>query len=275
VSRIIAENIDEDKIIDYFLVDTAQEGKFPTDPFPIIESLDLQQLEFDFTKEFGEFSEKRLQKYRTLLSYDEKVIALNSSEHKHNSANAPRVKFSLFHEIAHYVIPEHIEKFYLCSEEDMSEKTAIILETEANRLAADFIYQKNTFTEEANQYSIEAKSIFTLKDKYGVSYESASRRFVERHILPCALVAYGKSSDAEWDVVYTITSPIFKERFFGKVIRDDDNPRIQEIINSVDIRRTISDTISIDIMGEGKRKFDAEYFYNQYRIFALIKPRGK
>ncbi len=273
MSKIMAENIDEDKIIDYFLADTAQEGKFPTDPSLIIESLDLQQLEFDFAEEFGAFSKKRLQRYRALLSYDEKVIALNSSEHKR--ANAPRVKFSLFHEIAHYVIPEHIEKFYLCSEEDMSEKTAITLEAEANRLAADFIYQKNTFTEEANQYLIEAKSIFTLKDKYGVSYESASRRFVERHILPCALVAYGRSQDDEWDVMYTITSPIFKERFFSKVIRDDKNPRIQEIINSMGIEHTISDTVSIDIMGEGKRKFDAEYFYNQCRGFALIKPRGK
>lgn len=122
---------------------------------------------------------------------------------------------------------------------------------------------------------MEAKSIFILKDKYGASCESVARRFVERNLLPCALVTYDKCRGDKWDVIYTIASPIFKERFFSKVIRDDNNQRIQEIINSVGIGDTISDTVSIDIMGEGKRKFDAEYFYNQYRAFALIKPRGK
>lgn len=271
--KIIAENVDEDKIIDYFLATTEQEGMFPTNPSPIISSLNLQQLEFDFSKEFGKSQEKERQNYRALLSYDEKIIALNSSEHK--SQNDSRVKFSLFHEIAHYIIPRHIEKFYLCSNMNMSERTIITFEAEANRLAADFIYQKNTFTKEANQYAIEAKSIFALKDKYGASYESVSRRFVERHILPCALVAYDKDCEGKWDVIYTITSPIFKERFFSKVIKDDENPKLQEVINKLDIKDTIRDTVSIDIVEQGRCKFNVEYFYNAYRAFALIEPRGK
>ena len=160
--KIIAENIKEKMIVDSFLDLTEQRGLFPTNPQPIIERLGLEQLEFDFAKEFSKPSEKNLQDFRAMLSYDEKVIALNSTQKK----NVCRTRFSLFHEIAHYVIPRHIERFYLCSEEDMSARTLMTLEAEANKLAADFIFQKDVFTEEGNQHPIKATSIFTLKNKY-------------------------------------------------------------------------------------------------------------
>lgn len=269
--RIIAEDIDKDRIIDYFLNETSQKGKFPTNPLRIMETLELQQLEFDFVKEFRGSSGKKSEDCRALLSYDEKIIALNSKQAKNECRN----RFSLFHEIAHYVIPEHMEKFYLCSDENMSERTIFTLEAEANRLAADFIYQKNTFTEEANDYSIKSKSIFMLKDKYDASYESVSRRFIERHILPCALAVYDKDKDGNWGIAYTVASPIFKERFFSKIIKDEKNPKIKEIQQTHDIKDSIEDTINIEIVGKGKHEFDVEYFYNKYKVFALIKPKKK
>ncbi len=271
MSKIIAEDINKDKIIEYFLNETGQKGKFPTKPYSIMNVLNLQQLEFDFVKEFSRSASKKSEDYRALLSYDEKIIALNSKHAK----NECRKRFSLFHEIAHYVIPEHMEKFYLCSDEYMSERTIITLEAEANRLAADFIYQKNTFTEEANNYSIKSKSIFMLKNKYDASYESVSRRFVERHILPCALAVYDKNKDGNWGIAYTVTSPIFKERFFSKIIKDDKNPKILEIQQTYDIKDSIEDTVNIEIVGKGKHQFDVEYFYNKYKVFALIKPKKK
>jgi len=283
--RIIAENLNltiED-IVEGLLQTSGTRGKIPTDVNEILGYLDLKQLSFDFMKELDfvpELTEKR--HIRAVLSYNDKIIATYRKLHRNQTV------FSTFHEIGHYVLPEHVEKFYLCNIEDLSFFAKLRLEAEANKLAASLIFQLDHFAVEANSFPLGCNVITDLAGKYGTSFEATARRYVEHHSKPCALVVYDKIEthleDLEFDefpgfkVQYTITSKSFGEKFFTKIWEEKIVPgesSVYEACKKLDVSQIVESKISITIVGKGDLIFDSQLFTNGYKVFRLIYPERK
>jgi Zn-dependent peptidase ImmA (M78 family) len=283
--RIIAENLNltiED-IVEGLLQASGTRGKIPTDVSEVLGYLDLKQLSFDFMKELDfvpELTEKR--DIRAVLSYKDKIIATYRKLHKNQTV------FSTFHEIGHYVLPEHVEKFYLCNIEDLSFFAKLRLEAEANKLAANLIFQLDHFAVEASSFPLGCSVITALAGKYGTSFEATARRYVEQHSEPCALVVYDKIEkhleDLEFDefpsfkVQYTIASKSFGEKFFTRILEEKIVPgesSVYEACKKLDVSQIVESKISITIVGKGDLIFDSQLFTNGYKVFRLILPERK
>ncbi|MBM4278873.1 MAG: ImmA/IrrE family metallo-endopeptidase [Deltaproteobacteria bacterium] len=282
VEKIIAENLNltiED-VVEGLLQASGTKGKIPTDVGEILGYLNLKQLSFDFMKELDfvpEITEKR--DIRAVLSYHDRIIATHRLLHKNQTI------FSTLHEIGHFVLPEHVEKFYLCSAEDLSFFTKLRLEGEANKLAANLIFQIDHFAIEANSFPLGCNVVTDLAIKYGTSFEATARRYVEQHSQPCALVVYDKVEKhvegLEFDelpgfrVQYTITSKSFSENFFTKVLEEEIVPgksSVYEAYRKLDVTQTVENKMSITIVGKGESIFDSQLFTNGYKVFRLIYP---
>jgi hypothetical protein len=282
VEKIIAENLNltVEDVVEGLLQASGTKGKIPTDVGEILGYLNLKQLSFDFMKELDfvpEITEKR--DIRAVLSYHDRIIATHRSLHRNQTI------FSTLHEIGHYVLPEHVEKFYLCSIEDLNFFTKLRLEAEANKLAANLIFQLDLFAFEANSFPLGCNVITDLAVKYSTSFEAAARRYVEEHSQPCALVVYDKVDKhvegLEFDefpgfkVQYTITSKSFSEKFFTKVLEEKIVPEessVYEAYKKLDVTQTVENKISITVVGKGEFIFDSQLFTNGYKVFRLIYP---
>jgi hypothetical protein len=100
------------------------------------------------------------------------------------------------------------------------------MERQANEIAAELVFQGNRFTEEALDSPTSVTTVTDLAPKYGASYESAIRRYAERHVLPCAVIVFDKvhkdvedseSEDSEYRIHYTVTSPVFRKNYYSAV----------------------------------------------------------
>ena len=283
MEKIIAENLDltiED-IAEGLIKASEVKGRIPTDKNGILDYLELKQLSFDFMEEL-ELVPKVPEKkdIRAILSFNDRTIATHSKLHK------KRTTFSILHEVGHYILPEHIERLYLCSMEDLSYYTKLRLEAEANRLAANLIFQVDHFTEKANNYPLECKTITKLAAEYDASFEATARRYVEKHFSPCALIVYEKmneyADDLEFnglpvfEIQYTIASKLFRAKYFTKVLEEKIIPgqsMVYEAYKKLDATKTVEEEISINIIGTGEIIFDSELFTNGYKVFRLVYPK--
>lgn len=263
MSKKIADSYPEkEEILQYLLAETGQYRDHPTKADTIIEFLKLRLVSFDF----AELDNQKLQNGRAILSYNQRAIAINSniSEHK--------INFSKFHEIAHYVLPNHVEKFYFCDNLGMSMLTKSKFEAEANSFAADLIYKGDIFSMESNSMRISFTSIMLLQQKYGSTIESTARRFVERSIYPCLFLVYEKGD--LWKVRYCIFSRPFLEKYLQSrkgSLSDDNN---EDVIRAeLQQNEIIESECRISIKGDREEAFDCEYFNNGYNTLALIKEK--
>lgn len=213
---------------------------------------------------------------RALLARSRKTIFL----HDHMGMQEKRKNFSIFHEIAHYVLPTHKKILNECSWRDLSPAAKKKLEIDANQFAADCIFQLDRFIEEANDSPLTLKTPFKMATSFNSSYEAAFRRYVEENPLPCALVVYKPETfDDEPDTLvvnYTVKSKSFhnfryllpnqtvgpgsieREIFFDRSRDKDDFHRSKLFVNN-----PMTNKVTI---------FPAECFTNHYKVFQLVIP---
>jgi len=263
MNKKIAGSYPEKKeILQYLLKATNQKEELPTNADAIIDFLKLKLVCFDFNK----FEDDRIKDGRAILSYNQRVIAVNST------IGEPRINFSKFHDIAHYVLPKHVEKFYFCRGQDMSPSTKLQYEMEANAFAADLIYKGDIFTIESNSMNISFETVIFLKDKYGSSIESTARHFVECNWHPCLFVVYEK--EEIWKVKYCFFSRPFLEKYLQSekgTFTDDNN---EDVIKAeLQQSQIISSECKLSIKNEREMTFSCQYFNNGYNIFAIIKEK--
>lgn len=254
---------EKDEILQYLLLETGGKEDSPTNPERIIQILKLKLVSFDFI-EFGE----RLEDGRAILSYNQKTIAINAKLSPH------KINFSKFHEIAHYVLPTHIESFYFCKEHDMTIFTQKKFEEEANSFAADLIYKGDIFTIESNSTKISFGSIISLSQKYGSTIESTGRRFIEYSLYPSVFVVYEKKQDT-WGVRYSIFSKSFLHKYLQSetgALTDDDNADV--IKAELQANQIIESECKINFKNEKEETFHCEYFYNGYNVMGVIKEKA-
>lgn len=153
--------------------------------------LDLDIL-YDYVKleRYGQFfqenyvwKKRNLSKdIRAILDVNEKLVIINYNAHEKQQY------FASVHEVGHFVLPWQKDLLYFCSILDLNEKTRKLFEQEANLFAAEILFYSNLFTSESRDLPFGMKSVLILADRYGVSIEATARRYVERSLLPCALL---------------------------------------------------------------------------------------
>ena len=149
-----------------------------------------------------------------------------------------QARFSMFHEIGHYVLPDHVASIMLCSKSDMSYLTQRLHEKQANTFAVNLLFHGKRFTQQANSHAITARSVAELANDYQASFEATVRRLVEKNIRPCMLIVYEKRRmwkmwEEGWDIQYYVQSPAFQHRFIGQWDTAPNNPDVSIIAVSV------------------------------------------
>jgi hypothetical protein len=170
---------------------------------------------------------------------------------------------------------------FLDTTDTLSWRTKVRLEKEANQFAADLIFQGARFTEESLERPLGCQSVIKLAPTYNASYESAIRRYVERHVQPCAVFVYQKSiedegtdlEDVRYQIHYSITSPSFRKKFFSGVTTDEPFREDSEIFQvHGKIGKIVTTELEVNKSGDRSKvwRFETEVFTNGYKIFQLV-----
>jgi hypothetical protein len=214
---------------------------------------------------------------RAALHMGERVVA--------TQAGMPhqRKRFSTFHEIAHCVLPEHHSRLFVDTDRTLSMWTKIRLETEANRFAADLLFQGKLFAEQALHLENSLNTVLALAPKFGASYEATLRRYTETHVTPCAVIVYDKASsredsyveDDDYRIQYTISSGPFRKLYFsGSVKMDAETCKASDLYGPQEywsVGKITEKEIIISSNGKEKWRFESEVFSNGYKIFQFLK----
>ena len=241
----------------------------PTEADKLFKFLGLKRTYFPAKDAQGDDRGDVDQRIRAALDIKKKTVFLSPllAEKQYN--------FTSFHELAHFVLPEHRDTLYQCSQEDISQFAKGKMEYEANAFAADCIFQLERFSEMANNLPREVSSIFQLANLFQSSYESALIRYVERNPLPTALVVYvregGQSEDPPLKVQYSVRSTSFK--YFTSIETNQKVPRredLYELTNVKDVTHIVETPLRVSVLGGKKISFDTVCFTNSYKVFQLI-----
>jgi IrrE N-terminal-like domain len=90
-----------------------------------------------------------------------------------------RRNFQTLHEVGHDVLPWQSALAFADDEFRLSWSTRIKFEQEANQAAAEFLFQRDLFTQMAADYAIGFAGVIELCDKIGASIHAGTRRYAE------------------------------------------------------------------------------------------------
>jgi hypothetical protein len=283
VPRIRAEikpdvDIPPDEILEALLIQAGVAKKLPTDESRLLNFLRLEQMDFDFMHEIDFLNDESKSggEIRAALHLAERVVATQSG------VGEKRRRFSIFHEIAHCVLPEHNLNIFVDNDHTLSWWTKARLEREANRFAADLLFQGRMFSEQALEFDTSVQTVVDLAPRFGASYEAALRRYSEQHVMPCALIVFdktGRSAESfvdedEYRVQYTITSAPFRKAYFSNVRMSEDTCRSGEVSGKEGPLR-VGEIVEKELIVRGDAKetwrFETEVFSNGYKVFQFLK----
>jgi hypothetical protein len=272
------QDIPAEEILDTLLIEAGTAGKLPTDHKRLLDFLGLEQLSFDFMKEveFLDSASKPDGEIRAALHFAKRAVATQSG------MGDKRQRFCVFHEIAHCVLPEHNLKIFVDNDHTLSFWTKARLEREANRFAADLLFQGRLFTEQALNFDTSVRTAVDLAPQYGASYEAALRRYTETHVIPCGLIVYDKVAktddsfveDDEYRIHYTITSAPFRKLYFSGVQMSEEKSKAADIYGPGQpwrIGQISEKELIVESEDKEKWRFQTEVFSNGYKIFQFLK----
>lgn len=267
------------ELVRFLLRESGQVDHDAVNPAELLDYLKLDYLSFDFGRELPQEVQRRVSsgQPRALLSFSDRLVATD------HSLSANQTRFSVLHEIGHYILPHHQHTLYVCDELGMSASTRLAFEQEANAIAADLLFQGERFSLEANSHTPSAAAVKQLAEKYKASFEATARRMVEKHFRPCLLGVFKQDSGRQmvdtaaapsWTIRYCVSSPSFKARFFDRVSGSIPAPLLARVtVPGRDIADSVCEQVHIGApTGGDPRRFNAEFFWNTYNVFCLLTP---
>lgn len=272
-------HLEPQELVEYLLRETGHQQRGQIHPRDLLDYLRLQYLRFDFMTELPKEARDTFvgTTPRAMISFHDRLVATDVS------LNESRTRFSVLHEVAHYILPQHQHTLYVCDKKGMSFGTHLQFEQEANRVAADLLFLGDRFDQESSSRPISALTIKTLAFQFGASFEATARRIAERSYRDCMLVCFSNTSNAilespsnlQWTVHYCIPSASFANRYFQKLT----SGRVPEDVCSAlcvdgrDLERSETIEVTIPVRMEVQPvRFHAEFFYNQYNVFCFLTP---
>lgn len=140
-----------------------------------------------------------------LLSNSEKsdgAIFYNSNDAR------PRQRFTIGHELGHFLLPWHRQSTFECSSKDLSFSSNIEWEIQANRFSAELLMPRALVMKQLRL--ARDPDIFHIKQlakQFETSIEMTARRYVELNEYPCAVI-FSKANK----VRYSTKSEFFEHR---------------------------------------------------------------
>jgi hypothetical protein len=270
--------IEPRELVRHLLRSAEQLERDCANPHELMDFLKLEYLSFNFARELPDEAKKTVAggTPRALLSFADRVVATDES------LDEKRARFSVLHEIGHYVLPHHEHTLYVCDETGLSYATRLVMEKEANEFAADLLFLGDRFSVEANSRQISARTVKELAAKYRASFEATARRFAENNFRSCMLIVFKPEQKPNavdvdaiptWTVRYCIASPAFKTRYFEKVSGMVPPEAVAAVTQpGHDIANSFVRELGITGRAGDESTFRAEFFCNTYNIFCLLTP---
>lgn len=101
----------------------------------------------------------------------------------------PRQKFTIGHELGHFLLPWHRQTSFECTVEDISSRARKDWEIQANQFSAELLMPEALVKSRLHVLrDPELAHIQVLSDQFEVSFEAAARRLVELSDYACAIV---------------------------------------------------------------------------------------
>lgn len=272
--------IEPRELVGHLLRESGQQNRDSINPAEILQFLDLEYLAFDFSRELPSDAQQTVggAKPRALISFNDRLVATDSS------LDNRRARFSVLHEVGHYVLPHHQHALYVCDDIGLSFSTRLTFEREANEFAADLLFLGDRFSVDSNSRSICAGTVKELAERYNATFETTSRRIAERSFRPCMLVVFMKEpsianidvdQSQSWRVRYCIASPTFRATYFESVsgVVPADVVSTLTDCGFLDIADSVIRDVPIEVPNaEFTHTFRAEFFSNSYSIFCFLTP---
>lgn len=271
--------IEPRELVRHLLRSAGQCDRECANPRELLDFLKLDYISFSFATELPEEARRTLggASPRALLSFGDRLVATD------DSLDEKRIRFSVLHEIGHYVLPHHEHALYLCDDIGLTFATRLVMEKEANEFAADLLFLGDRFSAEANSRQISAFTVKELATRYRASFEATARRMVEKNFRPCMLIVFREEHQCDmldvdaipaWTVRYCVASSTFKTRYFEKVTGTVPPDAVAAVTQP---GRDIANGHVCDIgipsrAGGDPMMFRAEFFSNTYNIFCLLRP---
>ena len=122
------------------------------------------------------------------------IIAVNS-----RLREASRKRFTIAHEIGHYVIPHHRLLGNVCDERQIErfETRLNRPEVEANEFAAELLLPSAVLRKRFDLSALSLNQISTIASEFGTSLTATTRSFLSLTNVPCALV-WSAGQRARW-----------------------------------------------------------------------------
>lgn len=199
-----------------------------------------------------------------------------------NLLSPHRRKFSILHEVGHFVLPGHLdslsqeETMLLDDSRSLSDHSVLTVEMEANQFAADCIFQLSRFTDDVSGHSLEWSNVSDMANVYDASLVSTARRWVETSRRPCALLVFVPVSDGKsisLGYSYAITSTSFRRRYFTRLTEFTlgEGSQVYRVFRDISGHTDLVETLQVDI-GEERHKFELMLYSTQFGVYALISP---
>ncbi len=119
----------------------------------------------------------------------------------------PRQRFTIGHELGHFLLPWHRQTSFQCTAEDISSRSKTEWEVQANQFSAELLMPALLVKRRMLQLKEpELAHILQLRDEFATSFEMTARRVVELSDYACAVV-FSKDNI----VRYSIRSEFFTE----------------------------------------------------------------
>lgn len=126
-------------------------------------------------------------------------------------------RFKQLHEVTHDILPWQGELAYADDAMTLSWRTHKRFEREANQGGAELLFQRELFTQMANDHKIGFPAVLELANQFGASYHASFRRYVETHRAPMAGLVLERSPCSREPVAYrrkeAVNSKSWAERY--------------------------------------------------------------
>jgi hypothetical protein len=272
--------IEPRELVNYLLRESGQFERNSVNTADLLDLLGLQYVSFNFDLELPLEAKQTVgdARPRALISFDDRIVATDSE------LDENRTRFSILHEVGHFVLPRHEHSLYVCDDIGLSLATRLVFEKEASEFAADLLFLSDRFSLEANSRPITAATVKELAIKYSASFEATARRMVEKSFRPCMLIVFKKtppqsgeelSRPPVWSVRYCVAAATFKTQYFES-ISGAVAPEVAAIVTAPTRDIANGYRIEINVRSPGQPSesgFSAEFFSNTYNIFCLLTPK--
>jgi hypothetical protein len=272
--------IEPRELVAYLLRESGQFERESLNTADLLRLLGLAYVSFNFALELPQEAKQTVDnaRPRALISFGDRIIATDSE------LDEKRTRFSILHEVGHFVLPHHEHSLYICDDVGLSRSTRLVFEKEASDFAADLLFLGDRFALEANSRTVNAATVKELATKYCASFEATACRIVEKSFRPCMLVVFEKkprqsgdelAQPPVWSARYCVASATFKTQFFESI----SGIVPMEVAGVVtqpgrDIANSHKAEVTVRSPNEQKDfEFMAEFFSNTYKVFCILAPK--